>query len=130
MSFWTRTGALCPPRSLESGSAVVEKHAKKVMKRSNCLTQPKALSFQSYIVSFANSILTPIARLPKRLMNSMLLLEKENSPKVCLRSRRKGKAFKCVKVLFLPFLFNRKKKPCNTIVKTSVWTENLKSGQR
>lgn len=108
MSFWTHAGAFWRPQSFESGSTRGEKHAKKVMKRSNCPTQPKALAFQSYIVSFSNSILTPIASLQNRLMNSTLLLEKENSPKVCLHSRRKGKAVKRVEVLFLPLFFNRK----------------------
>lgn len=97
-----------PTTVFESGSTTLEKHTKKVMKRSNCQTQPKAPAFQSYIVSFSDPILTPIASLQNRLMNSTLLLEKENAPKVGLHSRRKGKAFNYVKAFFAPFLFNRK----------------------
>lgn len=107
LSLWTCTGFM-PTTVYESGSTTLEKHAKKVMKRSNCQTQPKAPAFQCYIVSFSDSILTPIASLQNRLMNSTLLLEKENSPKVCLHSRRKGKGFKRVKAFFRPFLFSRK----------------------
>lgn len=134
MSFWTRTGALWQPRSFESGSTIFVKHTEKVTKLSNCQTQPKALAFQSYIVRFSNSVLTPIASSQHAFVGKRKFLE------VYLHSRRKGKVFECVKVLFLSCLLHRKKKytkqtnkknpMCNLIVKLCIWTENLKSGQR
>lgn len=104
MSFWTRTGALWQPRSFESGSTIFVKHTKKVTKLSNCQTQPKALAFQSYIVRFSNSVLTPIASLQHAFVGKRKFLE------VYLHLRRKEKVFECVKVLFLSCLLNRKKK--------------------